>query len=259
MIPSVGAQAFTMEAKSPSFQYSSPISPPQQYSQQYYPVSPQPQSAISPYYQSGIPLFELPKQTFWQRNKMAIIISIVVVGLLLVAGITAVIVVVISNGSGSNSSGSSSSSAGSGEYWISSVESYSSQYSSSSWSAKKVIGAPNVYPKFADNIEAWTAYSRYTSTTQFLVLKIEKVVRISQVHLYETYYPGALISIEARDPNGSYITLWQGSATSALSVSRIYKPTLSRTDVSADTIRVKFDFSVSNQWYELDAVKVVGA
>ena len=39
--------------------------------------------------------------------------------------------------------------------WVQSVRSYSSQYNATSWSAKQVIGAPQVYPQYGDITGSW--------------------------------------------------------------------------------------------------------
>ena len=39
--------------------------------------------------------------------------------------------------------------------WVRGVRSYSSQYNSDSWSAAKVIGAPQVYPRYGDIAGTW--------------------------------------------------------------------------------------------------------
>ncbi|KAJ3121456.1 hypothetical protein HK098_003655 [Nowakowskiella sp. JEL0407] len=239
-----------------------------------------------PFYTYPYPINLHPQnQSFWRKHRILIWILASLVAVVIVAAVTAVSVLAITKkdqGSSTSAyvpSDSSPSplysarpssspttsprasplgppSTNNVELWISSVLNYSSQWSSASWSASQVIGAPNVYPTYADNSKAWTTTS-YTNQ-EFLTLKIDRPILITQTHLYETYRPGALTKVEALVNSTVFSTLWEGSASATLPETvRIFIPELTK-NATSDIIRLTFDFSVRRTWYELDAVKVVG-
>ncbi|NMA75602.1 MAG: hypothetical protein GX963_15940, partial [Bacteroidales bacterium] len=65
----------------------------------------------------------------------------------------------------------------------------SSQYGSGDWSAKQIVGEPNVYPNYGDNGQAWAPGSM-NNGLQWVELGFLEAVYVERVEIYETFNPG---------------------------------------------------------------------
>ncbi|CAF1543783.1 unnamed protein product, partial [Rotaria sordida] len=83
------------------------------------------------------------------------------------------------------------------EQWASCVLQFSSQYNDSTWSANQVIGPPKVYPRHGDIVGAWAQGNR--APDEFIIVGFERAVYPEQIDIYETYNPGAVIRVSARN------------------------------------------------------------
>ena len=152
--------------------------------------------------------------------------------------------------------------------WASQAEA-TSEYGSDSWSAAQATGAPDT-AECGDFGTAWA--SATPSGDDSLTLLYSTPVAASAVNIYETYNPGAIISVELL-PNGggAPITIFAGTDSTTpcpgvltLAVDpSLLTPTLSQTVPPGATlvngIRISLDQSIIGTWNEIDAVELVGA
>ena len=88
--------------------------------------------------------------------------------------------------------------------WASLVRDFSTEYSTSSWSAHQALGAPDVYPRSGDIEGAW-ASREPDAKSEFLELGFDRPMRMRALEIYETFNPGAITSVELITEQGTRI------------------------------------------------------
>lgn len=89
-----------------------------------------------------------------------------------------------------------------------SVIGFSSEYSTTSWSAAQALGAPNT-PTYGDSQTAW-APAPINGTTEFITLGYDVPVYATGAIVVETYGNGFVRRVEALDVDGQYHIVWEG-------------------------------------------------
>lgn len=131
----------------------------------------------------------------------------------------------------------------------------SSEYSTPSWSARQATGKPNTM-EAGDCQTAW-ASKLPDGGIEWLELTYETSVHPAQVRVRETYNPGAVTKIEAKDDKGQWHKLWEGKDGTSecpgwLSVS-VTPPAW-----TCRVIKITLDTASVQGWNEIDAVELVG-
>lgn len=85
--------------------------------------------------------------------------------------------------------------------WAGSVLDHSSQFSVRQYSAKQIIGKPNVLPNLGASPNAWSPKKK--NRIEFIKVGFDKPMRIRQVAIAETHNPGGIEKIYAYDNNGN--------------------------------------------------------
>ncbi|MBK9663139.1 MAG: hypothetical protein IPO71_08925 [Nitrosomonas sp.] len=91
------------------------------------------------------------------------------------------------------------------DQWASAVLGFSSQYSTTSWSAAKALGVPDV-TAYADNSNAWTSSSQ-TGTLEYIALSYPIAVYAYGATIRETYGNGFVYKVDVKDTGCG--TVWQ--------------------------------------------------
>jgi hypothetical protein len=139
--------------------------------------------------------------------------------------------------------------------WASSVLDFSSQYGSSSWSAKRALGPPDVYPRGGDLQNAWASASA-DGGREHLTLGFDAPRRIRAVEVYETYNPGAVDRITLLGATGESHVVYEGPAAVILVPAFRRRIEFPCTDDAITGVRVELDSSAVPGWNEIDAVGV---
>jgi hypothetical protein len=142
-----------------------------------------------------------------------------------------------------------------GLVWASSVIGVSSEYSADQWSAREVLGAPDVFPSAGDHPHAWASRTA-DDTDEWIAVGYAQPVPIDAVEIYETYNPGAIDRVELTSVEGHTIAVYAGSAaagTTAAGKRRIEFPC---TVEAIASVRVHLDSAAVPGWNELDAIGV---
>ncbi|KAG2389416.1 hypothetical protein C9374_013976 [Naegleria lovaniensis] len=177
------------------------------------------------------------------------------------------------------------------QQWACRVLGFSSQYSSS-WSADNVTGESDTFPKYGDMTSAWAPKSS-SGSKEFLVVQFEKNVLITQVHIYETFNPGAVVKVSClpadmehkleiaeviEDQNidqeyydeqfvhkpleftQDWVVLYEGDPQQQIlpQKSRIFVPPIKPFSCVTRTLRIDMDCISSLSWSEIDAIKLIG-
>ena len=145
--------------------------------------------------------------------------------------------------------------------WVGKVHEWSSQYGDGkgNWGAVNIEGPPTFYPGFGDNVNTWAPLSK--SGTEFVVLEYPKACVPEALNVYETFTPGALVKVSGgKTKDGPWTTLWNSEPdVSVKGKSRILKVSLIADDEPiVSFIRLDIDASSWDNWYEIDAVALVG-
>ncbi|MBI4563458.1 MAG: hypothetical protein HY716_02025 [Planctomycetes bacterium] len=133
----------------------------------------------------------------------------------------------------------------------------SSEFGKDSYGARQACGKPNTM-RSGDFPTAW-ASEQPNGGKEWLELTYEFAVRPARVRVrvHETFNPGALIRIEARDEERKWRVLWEGKDTTQHSPGWLdvrFDPPKFATRV----IRITLDTSSVTGWNEIDAVQIFG-
>ena len=132
----------------------------------------------------------------------------------------------------------------------------SSQYGEDDWSAQQATGEPNT-PSIGDYVTAW-APAGADEGIETLELRYEHKVVPAGVEVYESYNPGAVVSIEAYDEAGDeWVVLWAGERSEAEGIT-IFSPEVELVDFATDSLRLTLDTTLVSGWNEIDAVQLLG-
>jgi hypothetical protein len=139
--------------------------------------------------------------------------------------------------------------------WASTVRGFSTQYSTPSWSAAQVLGAPNVYPAAGDQTAAWASLGA-DDRAEWLEVGFDQPRPVSGVEVFETYNPGAVTRVELITTSGRRIVAYAGAAAPrGGSYKREIQVACTGEPVAA--VRVELDSKAVPGWNEIDAIGVV--
>ncbi|KAH8375782.1 hypothetical protein KR200_006425 [Drosophila serrata] len=173
------------------------------------------------------------------------------------------------------------------EQYVLGVLDFSSQYGidySISYTAANVIGRPTKYPAYGDYPETFTMrtygdwWKRAPSATReiqaqnlpklatqdYIVVYFEEFVVPTEVAIYETFNPGAVVRIWAYGMTKHWTCLWEAESETDNDMdrppadSRRFAPPLNKTTVITKTLRIDFNHSRLNYYTEIDAIMLCG-
>jgi hypothetical protein len=147
--------------------------------------------------------------------------------------------------------------------WASSVLAVSSQYSDTAWSARQVLGPPDVYPGSGDNGNAWASRDA-DAGNEFIEVGFAQPMPMRELQIFETYNPGAIASIDATTVSGRHIelaacrgTFIEGACDAPLAMPRtgaqITRVPLTCGEAIA-SVRVLLASGAVPGWNEIDAI-----
>ncbi|MBA3453851.1 MAG: hypothetical protein H0T42_12220 [Deltaproteobacteria bacterium] len=140
--------------------------------------------------------------------------------------------------------------------WASSVRDFSTQYTSSSWAATKVLGAPDVFPGHGDNANAWASLDA-DDRDEWIDVRYAQPMRISAVEVYENFNPGSISRIELITTEGRYITGYEGSPSATGQGGNKLRAEVGCTSAAIVGVRVTLASPMVAGWNELDAIGIV--
>lgn len=141
------------------------------------------------------------------------------------------------------------------EQWASRAEA-SSEYSGSRWSADQATGAPNTN----DCGDFDTAWASQTSTgIDTLTVYFDAAVIAETVNIYQTYNPGAIVSVALIPQDGGQPIDVRGSADPGTDCPGIFSLDVSLTDTGPVVgVSIHLDQTITGSWNEIDAVQLIG-
>ena len=137
-----------------------------------------------------------------------------------------------------------------------SVVGFSSQRSTTLWSAGHVLGPPDVYPDYVDSPNAWASLTA-DGQAEHLDVQFSDPAAVSFVSVYETFNPGAIDAIFVMNPGtGLFEEVWSGTPAAAPEESRIFSVTFPQTAYPVSVVRIQLDSPAVPGWNEIDAVGI---
>lgn len=143
------------------------------------------------------------------------------------------------------------------DQYATSVIGFSSEYSSSSWSAAQALGPSNT-SSYGDIATSWAPGPR-NGTLEFLSLGFTTPVYSTGAVIRETYGNGFVYQIDAIDTSSSLHTVWVGADPSLPGTPIDFSPIWSTT--AFQTVGLKIYVNTDHNlgaWEEIDSVRLLG-
>ncbi|MBN1284419.1 MAG: hypothetical protein JXB47_03395 [Anaerolineae bacterium] len=132
----------------------------------------------------------------------------------------------------------------------------SSQYGSPDWGAMQATGAPDV-SSCGDIQQAWA--SSQATGADWLRLEYAQAVQPTQINIYQTYNPGAVVKVEVVGEDGSAIALPDSADPPGNTpCPGVFTVDIAETLPPVNTVIVHLDQTITGDWNEIDAVELVG-
>ncbi len=142
------------------------------------------------------------------------------------------------------------------DQYATSVISFSSQWSTTGWSAAQALGAPNVLA-YGDNSNAWLA-SVAGGTLEFIGLGYTTPVYAYGATIRETSGAGMVYKVDVRDTGGVWHTVWQGKDPNPEGKIADFFVTWPVTTYRVNGVRVHTNTDATTTWEEIDSVQLSG-
>lgn len=137
--------------------------------------------------------------------------------------------------------------------WAATLIGFSSQYSEENWSARRVLGPPDVYPQHGDQVNAWASKGA-DDADEWIEVGFAQPMRASAIELYETFNPGAVTEIELVTASGNRITAYSPAAAAKAPQANKLRVEMACTDEPVVSVSVRLASRQVTGWNELDAI-----
>jgi hypothetical protein len=135
---------------------------------------------------------------------------------------------------------------------------FTSQTSSSNWSAAQALGAPNTNT-YGDFPTAWSAFNQNgPPNPEFITLGYSTPIFADSVTVWETFGNGFVTQIDLLDTSNVFHTIFMGSDPSAQGTPVDFTVTFPLTAYEVKGVKVTVDPATSSSWEEIDAVGLSG-
>lgn len=132
----------------------------------------------------------------------------------------------------------------------------SSEFGNPAWSARQATGKPDTNAA-GDHPTAW-ASKEQDAGQEWLELTYDQPVRLVRLRIRETFNPGAVTGVEAKDDRGQWRTIWQGKDPTAAAPGWLEVAPRERATWRCRAIRIRLDSAAVAGWNEIDAVELIG-
>lgn len=132
----------------------------------------------------------------------------------------------------------------------------STEYGNPRWAASQATGEPDT-PSAGDCPTAWASRDP-DGPSEWIELRFATDVEPEIIRIHETYNPGAIVKVEARDGERAWKTLWEGPAAPA-DAPRWLEIPVNSAGFTTQRVRLTLDTGAVPGWNEIDAVELVGS
>ena len=125
-----------------------------------------------------------------------------------------------------------------------------------SWGSEQATGKPNTLGA-GDISTAWASRTQDVQA-EWLELTYEQAVKPVEVHVVETYNPGALFKVTATTPSGMEVVLWKGEDPTPSDVAAKRGTSIVKVTAAIKTNRIRIHLASQDVpgWNEIDAVGI---
>jgi len=134
--------------------------------------------------------------------------------------------------------------------WAATVRDVSSEYSSDGWSARQVLGPPDVFPASGDIPKAWASLTP-DANEEYIEVGFAQPMRAVGIDIYETFNPGAVALVQLIE---------ESRVTSIVPDPTNEQPLRVRATCTAEpvvAVRVTLASASVPGWNEIDAIGLV--
>ena len=134
---------------------------------------------------------------------------------------------------------------------------YSSQYSNPQFAATQALGTNNVYPQYDLSANSWIS-STADGQREYLVLGFPNPDSINFVDIFETYNPGAVDTVYAKNPGtGLFEMVYSTTVVNTKDpIARIKHISFPLTNYKVSEIRIAMNSPVDSGYNAIDAVAI---
>jgi hypothetical protein len=124
------------------------------------------------------------------------------------------------------------------------------------WGPEQATGAPDTWPQQGDIVTAWASKTP-DGQKEWLLLEYARPVIPKEVHIYETFNPGAVERVTAFDLTGKEVELWKGNDPTAVNSGKGISKIPCKAKFKTCLIKVYIDSPAVAGWNEIDAVGLI--
>ena len=138
--------------------------------------------------------------------------------------------------------------------WADKVIEFSSELEETQYSAKQLLGKPNVYPWGEGSPSAWTP--RRPGREEFVKVGFDNPKPVRQIAIAESYNPSALTKIFFYDEAGNEYLMIEREPVIVNQPGRFLRLFTELTDFNVAAVKLEFDGSVVPGYYSIDAIGI---
>jgi len=138
--------------------------------------------------------------------------------------------------------------------WAARVVDVSSELSELEYSARQVLGKPNVLPAGGSNPNAWRAYR--PNEKEFIKVEFELAIPIKQIAIGESFNPGAVVEIFGYNEEDTEFLLYEKVPGPVAEQARLFRVFVDQTPFNIKAIKITFDGRAVDGYSEIDCIGV---
>ncbi|MGK7391210.1 MAG: OmpA family protein [Candidatus Cyclobacteriaceae bacterium M2_1C_046] len=138
--------------------------------------------------------------------------------------------------------------------WATEVLEFSSELTPIQYSAKQILGKPNVLPAGGESPNAWTPDR--PDRKEFIKVGFENPINIKQIAIAESYNPSALYKIFVYDTEGNEYLINTFRPRTIPYKGRMLNMFLQETSYKVAAIKMEFDGAAVPDYFSIDAIAI---
>ena len=138
--------------------------------------------------------------------------------------------------------------------WADKVIDFSSELTPIQYSAKQLLGKPNVLPAGGESPNAWTP--ERANKKEFVKVGFKEAMSIKQIAIAESYNPSAVFRVLAYDEKGTEHVINTFSPKAIPLNGRMLNLFVEATPYQVVSLKIEFDGAAVPEYYSIDAVAI---
>lgn len=138
--------------------------------------------------------------------------------------------------------------------WATEVIDVSSELTPVQYSAKQILGKPNVLPAGGESPNAWTP--ERANKKEFIKVGFENPIQIRQIAIAESYNPSAIFKVFVYDENDKEYLVNTFSPRAVPLKGRMLNVFVEYTPYKVKAVKIELDGAAVPEYYSLDAIAI---